>query len=465
MFKNKNNIQENNFQNNDFDVGAGMNFDFNENTENIDSSFNGDNQGTPMPNLNGTPLVSNKKQKKVKEPKQPKQPKQLKQPKQPKQPKQSKQPKQVNSFNMENGYNMDNMDSMNSMNNIGNMPNMPQNNKRKKKFNPIFIILPIILILILIIGSVVIGKMKANSNNVEKPPITESNTIVENDTENASDNISENTSDNPSENTSNIEENTDTEDNNEPVEPIEPKYSYENDMIGIKFNYDSNLYIKENVEEIFNTLKEVIPEGRDEFNIFSDKVTTLLPLAKLMTGDADGLYISVSLIPFDIDKETTILKIDGSTEVKNESIEAINLTDEELVEKYDIQIKNSITQSGCEIISYDKSVVNGVGSEEAEGSTDGTKRFKGIFTNRVYSGPTDLTSSTGVVEVSQCTIPVGKNAIMVTAVTDGRPIEIDKSAILNEIVNSLVVTTRGPIVEESEEVVETTDSSVVDTKN
>ena len=109
--------------------------------------------------------------------------------------------------------------------------------------------------------------------------------------------------------------------------------------------------------------------------------------------------------------------------------------------------------------------MNGVGSEEAEGSTDGTKRFKGIFTNRVYSGPTDLTSSTGVVEVSQCTIPVGKNAIMVTAVTDGRPIEIDKSAILNEIVNSLVVTTRGPIVEESEEVVETTDSSVVDTKN
>ena len=214
------------------------------------------------------------------------------------------------------------------MNNIGNMPNMPQNNKRKKKFNPIFIILPIILILILIIGSVVIGKMKANSNNVEKPPITENNTIVENDTENASDNISENTSDNPSENTSNIDENTDTEDNNEPVEPIEPKYSYENDMIGIKFNYDSNLYIKENVEEIFNTLKEVIPEGRDEFNIFSDKVTTLLPLAKLMTGDADGLYISVSLIPFDIDKETTILKIDGSTEVKNESIEAINLTDE-----------------------------------------------------------------------------------------------------------------------------------------
>ena len=37
MFKNKNNIQENNFQNNDFDVGAGMNFDINENIENTDS--------------------------------------------------------------------------------------------------------------------------------------------------------------------------------------------------------------------------------------------------------------------------------------------------------------------------------------------------------------------------------------------------------------------------------------------
>lgn len=233
----------------------------------------------------------------------------------------------------------------------------------------------------------------------------------------------------------------------EPVEVEEPveKYGYENDMLGLKFNFDSNLYIKENVEEIFNTMKKVIPEDRDVFNIYSDKLDTILNVVKLTTGDSDGLYISVSILPFEIEKETTTLKIDGSTEVKNESIEAINLTDEELIEKYDTQIKETLAQSKCEIISYDKSSVLNVGTQKIGDKS----KLKGIFTSRVYNGPVEVTTSTGVVDVLQCTIPVGKNAILITAVTDGRPIEIDKSAIFKQIVDSLVVVTEGPIVEKT----------------
>ena len=156
------------------------------------------------------------------------------------------------------------------------------------------------------------------------------------------------------------------------------------------------------------------------------------------------MYISVSILPFEIDKETITWKLDGSTEVTNESIEALSLTDEELIESYDLQIRKTLETSGCEIISYDKTTVQGVGSELAEGSVNNEKRLKGIFTSRSYSGPVEVTTSTGMVDVLQCTIPVGKNAILVTAVTDGRPIEIDKSLIFNEIVESLVITTREP---------------------
>ena len=160
------------------------------------------------------------------------------------------------------------------------------------------------------------------------------------------------------------------------------------------------------------------------------------------------------------------MKIDGTTETTNESIEAVDLTDEELIEKYDTQIKATLEQTGCEIISYNTSTVGGVGSELLE---DGTQRLKGIFTSRIYSGPVEVTTSTGVVDVIQCTIPVGKNAILITAVTDGREIDIDKSVIFNEIVNSIVVTAREPEpeVDENTEVVggETAETEVNNTEN
>ena len=169
-----------------------------------------------------------------------------------------------------------------------------------------------------------------------------------------------------------------------------------------------------------------------------------LNVVKLTTGNSDGLYISVSILPFAIEKETTILKIDGTTETLNESIEATDLTDEELISKYDTQIQESLQNSGCEIVTYDISRIADVGTDKKE---DGSSRLKGIFTSRVYNGPVEVTTSTGTVDVLQCTIPVGKNAILITAVTDGRDIGVDKAAIFNEIVESLVITTEEPVPE------------------
>ena len=317
-----------------------------------------------------------------------------------------------------------------------------QNKNVKKKFNPLIILIPIILIVLLVAGGSIIGKMKTETPPVvENPPVQE---VVDVETP-------ENT-----ENTE-ISENVETPDNtgdsevvDEPDdENIADDYAYSNDMLGIAFNYNSNLYIKENVEKIFNTLKDIIPEGEDEFDIYNDKLPDILNIAKLTTGDADGLYISISVLPFEIEQETTTLKIDGTTEVKNESIATLDLSDAELIEKYDLQIRETLEQSNCEIVSYDKTKIESVGSELDE---NGESILKGIYTSRVYTGPIDVTTSTGTVDVLQCTIPVGKNAILVTAVTDGRPIAIDKTAIFNEIVSSIIIMPRE--VEENPEDIE-----------
>ena len=333
-----------------------------------------------------------------------------------------------NNFN----NNQNNFNSQNMGNGSRPMPmnnGMPMNNNRqnkpKKKSKGLGIIIGIVAILILLI-IVVIAIPKG-----DKEPIVDNPVIEEPIEEPVEEPIDE-----P------IEEPIE-----EPVEePIdEVKYSYDNPIIGVKFNYDSSLYAKDNIVEVQNLIKSVIPEGETVFNLYNHKLPNILNVLKLTTGDADGLYISVSLMPFEIEKSTTTLKIDGSTEVKNESIAAINLTDAELVEKYDTQIKETLAQTNCEIVTYNQSTVDVVGSDNVD------SKLKGIFTSRVYTGPVDVTTSSGMVDVLQCTIPVGRNAIIVTAVTDGSPTEIDKSAIFNQIINIMIVTAEIPVEENVEE--------------
>lgn len=342
---------------------------------------------------------------------------------------------------------------------------MKQPNNGKKFPFVIFIVLGVVLLLVagLIIRGVVTGKENVPSNETVVTEQTGDTSNVENnstnnenepvDTENPDGSIVET----PEAPTDDGSENNDV--------PTEPKFAFENDMLGIKFNYDSNLYIKENTEEIFNMVTQIIPPERETFNIYEDVLPDSLMVARLTTGDSDGLYVSISIVPFTIEKETTVLKVDGNTNVTTEEIDAVSLTDEELVEKYDIQIKDSLSQSGCQIVSYDVSTVKPVGFKTGD---DGNKVLKGIMTSRVYTGPTDVTSSTGTVDLVQCTIPVGKNAIVITAVTDGRPIEIDKSVILNEIVESILVqplgveeetSTETDTVENSESTTNTTESA------
>lgn len=345
---------------------------------------------------------------------------------------------------------------------------MKQPNNGKKFPFVIFIVLGVVLLLVagLIIRGVVTGKENVPSNETVVTEQTGDTSNVENnstnnenepvDTENPDGSIVE-TPETPEAPTDDGSENNDV--------PTEPKFAFENDMLGIKFNYDSNLYIKENTEEIFNMVTQIIPPERETFNIYEDVLPDSLMVARLTTGDSDGLYVSISIVPFTIEKETTVLKVDGNTNVTTEEIDAVSLTDEELVEKYDIQIKDSLSQSGCQIVSYDVSTVKPVGFKTGD---DGNKVLKGIMTSRVYTGPTDVTSSTGTVDLVQCTIPVGKNAIVITAVTDGRPIEIDKSVILNEIVESILVqplgveeetSTETDTVENSESTTNTTESA------
>lgn len=381
----------------------------------------------------GTPLGQNNKSKK-----------------QPKAPKQPKMPKQVGQEGQ-----------MGQMSQQGKMkqPKIPKQSNGGKK-PPIFIIFIVLgLIFLLIAGFIIRGFIVGNTtgdSDVTTNPEQEIEEILGEPDENIND--VETSDDSGVVDTENGDE--EIVENPEDDVILEPKFSFENDMLGIKFNYDPNLYIKENTEEIFNMITQIIPPERNTFNIFEDALPDSLIVARLTTGDSDGLYVSISIVPFTIEKETKVLRANGDTDVLTDELEAISLTDEELVEKYDIQIKDSLKQSGCNIVSYDVSTVKPIGSEVDD---SGNKVLKGIMTSRVYTGPVDVTSSTGTVDLVQCTIPVGKNAIVITAVTDGRPIEIDKAVILNEIVDSIVVQPLG--VEEEKETGEISSESTSETEN
>lgn len=325
---------------------------------------------------------------------------------------------QAQSFNDYSGN-----QGVNNYNNIPNNYGMPTFNPvAKKKFNPLFIIIPVVAI-ILVVGLIFVLKGRNNDINVT-PPVETDHPVV----------------------TPPVE--TDHPVVTPPVEtPVQGEivegYSYENKMLGIKFNFGESVYAREDTVAIFNTLKSIIPsEERDNFNIYSDKLNSSLNAVRLVTGNNDGLYITINIIPFEITKETTILKTDGSIEFTSEQIDVLSLEEEELLEKYDEQIKTTLEDAGCTIMDYSDSQMVLVG---------GMGEFKAIMSKRTYSGLASMTTSTGIADVLQYTIPLGRNAIVVSAITDGRPIDIDKSIIIDEIVHSFVVTTEKPPVEEVEE--------------
>ena len=330
---------------------------------------------------------------------------------------------------------------MNQQQDFNNQPinqyNTNMANQGKKKKSPLlFILIGVVVVLAIIIVCVVGG---GKDKDKIETPVEEKPTVVENEN-----NVEEKKEEKEEKQEENKTEDNETKEE-EPNMADSKILAFEDDMVGIKFNYNSELYMKKNVEDIFNTLKSIIPEDRTDFNIFTDKLNGTLNVCKLTTGKSDGLYINVSVIPFELEKATTTLKIDGTTVIENETIGIVDFNTEELIKNYDIQIKQTVEQMGCEIVEYGESTVVEVGEIEKEG-----KKLQGIFTSRIYTGPVEATTSTGTVDVVQCTIPVGKNAILITAVTDGRPIEIDKSMLVNEIAESFKIMAEMPK-QESEE--------------
>lgn len=294
-------------------------------------------------------------------------------------------------------------------NNISKNDNAP-----KKGGKGLIIALIILSILVVLIGSFVILGQILKSKISDVPVNNQGNEVVD---------IIEN------EGKEILEEVNDKEPIIEEAKESEPEieiikeelYDYENKLVGIKFNYATDMYIKENTDTIFNTLKAVSKEGKN-FKIDKDKLVQSLNILQLTTGEADGLLITVSILPFDVANKS--VAVDESN-IAKERVSEIPLITEEMLIEYDSNLKKSLIELGVTIDVFEKSYVRD------------TNGLKAIISERKYSGGKE--TKTGVTDVIQGLVPVGENAILVTAITDGSPIEIDKVVLFDEIIDSLIV--------------------------
>lgn len=294
-------------------------------------------------------------------------------------------------------------------NNISKNDNAP-----KKGGKGLIIALIILSILVVLIGSFVILGQILKSKISDVPVNNQGNEVVD---------IIEN------EGKEILEEVNDKEPIIEEAKESEPEieiikeelYDYENKLVGIKFNYATDMYIKENTDTIFNTLKAVSKEGKN-FKIDKDKLVQSLNILQLTTGEADGLLITVSILPFDVANKSVALY---ESNIAKERVSEIPLITEEMLIEYDSNLKKSLIELGVTIDVFEKSYVRD------------TNGLKAIISERKYSGGKE--TKTGVTDVIQGLVPVGENAILVTAITDGSPIEIDKVVLFDEIIDSLIV--------------------------
>lgn len=294
-------------------------------------------------------------------------------------------------------------------NNISKNDNAP-----KKGGKGLIIALIILSILVVLIGSFVILGQILKSKISDVPVNNQGNEVVD---------IIEN------EGKEILEEVNDKEPIIEEAKESEPEieiikeelYDYENKLVGIKFNYATDMYIKENTDTIFNTLKAVSKEGKN-FKIDKDKLVQSLNILQLTTGEADGLLITVSILPFDVANKS--VAVDESN-IAKERVSEIPLITEEMLIEYDSNLKKSLIELGVTIDVFEKSYVRD------------TNGLKAIISERKYSGGKE--TKTGVTDVIQGLVPVGENAILVRAITDGSPIEIDKVVLFDEIIDSLIV--------------------------
>lgn len=292
---------------------------------------------------------------------------------------------------------------------------IPKQGKKKNKV--LIVVLVIVLLFTLLVGALAIKAMRIRAEvEASKNSEVKISETVNDETKEPNNEIIEE-KDKPVDEVVELKEPEDEEVIKEEI------YDYENNFIGIKFNYDTNMYRKENTDIVFNTLKSV-SEGGKNFRINKDKLNGSLNILQLTTGESDGLLITVSLLPFEIANKSDI-KVDDTEVIKESQAEIPEITDE-MLKEYDEKLKSGLNELGATVDVFENSFIK---------ETNG---LKSIISERKYSGG-GAETKTGVTDVIQGLVPIGVNAVLVTAITDGSPIEIDKTVLFDEIIESLVI--------------------------
>jgi hypothetical protein len=308
--------------------------------------------------------------------------------------------------------------------------------KNKKK---LIIVGVIATILILFIGAGIFVRMNAPKDIIEsqeqeetKVEDTEEQTkekeetvekeVVENEENQENDSekvvekeIQENSGDETTKETTELEEISEEE-----------LLDYKNDLIGIGFNYDTNMYIKENTTDIFNVLKKS-SEEEENFNITEDTIDKEFDFVYIKDSD-ETLNINLTIMPFElVNTETEEAK---ESELKSKEDEKVSLNisnyyekiiDEEFIKKYDLETQKELENKNVEIVFFEESKI-------IKNNND----LIGIYSNRQYI------IENKKMETQQILIPFVKNAILITLISDDKPTEYNKTELINEIFDTLV---------------------------
>lgn len=176
---------------------------------------------------------------------------------------------------------------------------------------------------------------------------------------------------------------------------------YEGSVLGLGFDYETDMYLRENTEGVFNRMKEVAKKGKN-FDIRVDQIGERMEIVRLTTGEDDNLDVRVYIEG----KDTTTEEV---------------LTDQE---------GNEI-QQGVEYI-------------EETYTSETNKGDKLVVSERKYTN-----EDGSVLEYMSGEIETGANKIVVRVMSDGSPLKVDKYKLFEKIIKTIEVRE----IENTEEVV------------
>lgn len=305
--------------------------------------------------------------------------------------------------------------------------------KGKKGLLIVLGIVGLIVVLFLVLG--LIMRFTVNKNN-NPPQIIEENLAQGNEN-----NVDESIEEIPIEGLDESEVSLVDEEIEEPVElPLsEYRMDYESKIIGIGFNYDTDMYLEENTDRVFNVLKQS-SNGKDNFNILEDKVVEDLEIMTLKYQGNDKLLVTLSLKEmgeeFEFNKDSI-----------NEYINNIYKLEVEEVEE-EIENTNKSTKGNKKNNSKHAKVTDGE-IEEIEEVIDNRKlisSFVEITPIQEYNSSYStffreylIVDSNKTYKVIRGYSLVGVNIVELVVQTEGELDGVDTYGIFENILDSLVV--------------------------